>query len=48
MLEDRLRTRFSWGLTANITPPDLELRVNIIRKKISYQEAANDIPEEIL
>ena len=48
MLEDRLRTRFNWGLTANITPPDFELRVNIIKKKISHQEAAEDIPIEVI
>lgn len=48
MLEDRLRTRFNWGLTANITPPDFELRVNIIKKKISHQESAEDIPMEVI
>lgn len=48
MLEDRLRTRFNWGLTANITPPDFELRVNIIKKKISHQEAAEDLPIEVI
>ena len=48
MLEDRLRTRFNWGLTANITPPDFELRVNIIKKKISHQEAVEDIPIEVI
>ncbi len=48
MLEDRLRTRFNWGLTANITPPDFELRVSIIKKKISHQESAKDIPIEVI
>ena len=48
MLENRLLTRFNWGLTANITPPDFELRKNIIKRKIAYQEAANDIPEEVI
>lgn len=48
MLENRLLTRFNWGLTANITPPDFELRVNIIRKKIAHQEAASDIPDEVI
>ena len=46
MLENRLLTRFNWGLTANITPP--ELRVNIIKKKISHQEAAQDVPEDVI
>ncbi len=48
MLENRLLTRFNWGLTANITPPDFELRVNIIKKKISHQEAAQDVPEDVI
>ena len=48
MLEERLITRFNWGLTANITPPDLSLRVDIIKKKISHQEAAEDIPMEVI
>lgn len=48
LLEDRLRTRFAWGLTANIFPPDLELSKNIIKKKIMYQESAKDIPEEVI
>ncbi len=48
MLENRLITRFNWGLTANITPPDFDLRVNIIKKKISHQEAADDIPIEVI
>lgn len=32
-LEDRIRTRLEWGLSADITPPDTELRMAIIRKK---------------
>ena len=34
LLEDRLRTRFCWGLTVDIYPPDLDLRINILKKKI--------------
>ena len=48
MLENRLITRFNWGLTANITPPDFGLRVDIIKRKISHQEAAEDIPMEVI
>lgn len=48
MLENRLLTRFNWGLTANITPPDFDLRMNIIEKKIAHQESANDIPKEVI
>lgn len=33
-LEDRLVTRFKWGLTVNITPPDFETRVAILTNKI--------------
>ena len=47
MLENRLITRFNWGLTANITPPDFGLRVDIIKRKIAHQEAAEDIPIEV-
>ncbi|MBR3161405.1 MAG: chromosomal replication initiator protein DnaA [Bacilli bacterium] len=48
MLENRLLTRFNWGLTANITPPDFELRMDIIKKKVAHQESAKDIPIEVI
>ena len=48
MLENRLLTRFNWGLTANITPPDFDLRMNIIRKKIAHQESAEDVPQDVI
>lgn len=48
LLEERLRTRFAWGLTANIFPPDYDLRMSIIRKKIMYNEPAKDVPDEVI
>lgn len=48
MLEDRLITRFNWGLTANITPPDFNLRVDIIKRKIAHQETGDDVPIEVI
>ena len=47
-LEDRLLTRFTCGLTANITPPDFELRMNIIQKKIAHHESAEYVPMEVI
>ncbi len=46
--ENRLITRFNWGLTANITTPDYDLRVSIIKNKLAFNEAVNDIPEEVV
>ena len=47
-LEDRLRTRFCWGLTVNIYPPDLELRKEILKKKIKTAEFPNEIGEDVI
>ena len=44
-LEERLRSRFEWGLIADIQPPDLEMKVAIIRKKAAAEKA--DIPDDV-
>lgn len=48
LLEDRLRTRFTWGLTVNIYPPDFSLRTEIIRKKISAGNFEKEIPNDVI
>ncbi|MBN1954239.1 MAG: chromosomal replication initiator protein DnaA [Anaerolineae bacterium] len=46
LLEERLRSRFEWGLMLDIQPPELETRIAILRRKAAG--AALDIPDEIL
>lgn len=48
LLEDRLRTRFCWGLTVDIYPPDFELRVAILKKKILAGAIDKEIPEDVI
>jgi len=48
-LEARLRTRFEWGLIADISSPDYETRVAILRKKVeSDQLQKYNIPDEVI
>jgi chromosomal replication initiator protein len=44
-LEERLRSRFEWGLTADIQPPDLETKVAILRKKA--EDKGLQVPQEV-
>ena len=45
-LEDRLKTRFEWGLTVDIQPPDFELRIAIMKNKAKMMNMT--LPDEVL
>ena len=47
-LEDRLRTRFNWGLKVNIFPPDNELRKEILRKKMNNMDFSSHMSEDAI
>ncbi len=44
--EDRLRSRFEWGLITDVQPPDLETRIAILRKKAANEKLA--APDDVL
>lgn len=48
ILEDRLRTRFCWGLPVDIYPPDFELRVAILKKRIVGEAINKEIPDQVI
>ena len=48
LLEERLLTRFRWGLTVNIYPPDFELRCKILQDKMSGHEVARLVDNEVI
>ena len=46
LLDDRLRTRFEWGLLADVTPPDFETRIAIIKNKAAG--LGMELPDKII
>ena len=47
-IEERLRSRFMWGLPVNIDPPDFDLRKRILKQKLKGQSIENKIDEEVI
>ncbi len=45
-LEDRMRSRFEWGLLTDVQPPDLETRIAILRRKAAQEKL--DVPPDVL
>lgn len=46
-LEERLKTRFNWGLQVDILPPDFNLRMSIIDKKIESKQLSTSFPNDV-
>ncbi len=46
-LEERLKTRFNWGLQVNILPPDFKLRMDILNNKIANSELTEVVPLDV-
>ena len=47
-IEERLRSRFYWGLSVNIYPPDYELRCKIIKRKLKNTILENRVEDEVI
>ena len=47
-LEERLRTRFNWGLTVDIMPPDFDLRINIINNLLEREQPGVYFPNDVI
>ncbi len=47
-IEERLRSRFMWGLSVNIDPPDFDLRVKIIKQKLKGQSIEDKIEDSVI
>lgn len=47
-LEERLRTRFNWGVSVNINPPELDLRKQILKRKLNELDVATIIDEDVV
>lgn len=48
LFEERLKTRFNWGLPVDIYPPDFELRIAILRKRIQGEVINKEIPDPVI
>ena len=48
LLQERLRSRFAWGLPVDIYPPDFELRCRIIRDKMKYLNISNKVSDDAI
>ena len=46
-LEERIRTRFTWGILVNIYPPDFDVRMDIIDKKLENNDLDISFPKEV-